>query len=107
MTNIKRPALVRCDRGSSEVTARPVALVDGSYALVASAEYRVIGALRHRTVYVSGLARTSWYATDGAGSELVPHAASKEAALRLLLEALSITPITMNDTIPDLLAGLD
>lgn len=104
---MKRPALVRCDRGSSQVTARPVAMVDGSYALVASADYRTIGTIRHRTVYVAGLARTSWYATDEAGKEVVPHATSKEKALAELLNVLGILSITMNDTIPDLLAGLE
>lgn len=100
-----RPVVVLCERGSSTVLAKPVVLVGDQPALVEGSQYQEIGAVRAGVQIVDGKNRGVWRAYDMAGTRCGAEA-SKPAALQALLNHLGLRQIEMNDTIPDLLAGL-
>lgn len=99
------PALVDCPRGSSVVLAKPLAVIEGRPALVEQENYRAVGTVRTATIIVEGFHRHVWRGFDNEGKRRA-EAATKPAAIAALLAEIGLVEVRLEDTIPDLLAGL-
>lgn len=100
------PVFLQNTRGSDQIVIKLASMVDGALAADPRQPWRSVGVVSRGAIIVDGLTQTVYRGHGTQNQHAKIQAKTKREAIQLLLERLGYHEVSMDDTIPDLLANL-